>query len=165
MSALKSYVVAPACLLAFAAWAHAVPTLLIYDVQNGAIQVIQDNVASPGNDAYSTQNGGQDSNAAVDAVTYVGTVGDWTVDINADVVGDNVVNLDGTVTSDNALPAPEELQVWFDADGIGPDPLGAPETTQISGTVAATGSLLFGTFTDPVSGVYLMALDIKFFKI
>jgi hypothetical protein len=157
MNTSLRYPILAACLAALSASAYAVPTLVVYDVNQGALQAIQDNVAAPGNNYLSTQNGGADSNPAALAVTYIGTVGDWTVNIVASVVN-NVDLLSGTVTSNFTANGYglnyDEIAVWFDADGWTAGP-GTNEVTSLSGTVggSAGSNLYAGLYTDPSSYV------------
>ena len=155
MNTSLRYPILAACLAALSAPVYAVPTLLVWDESQGLFQVIQDNVAAPGNNAYSTQTGGADSNPAALAVAYVGTLGDWTVNIVANVVN-NVETLSGTVTSNFKADGYgynyDEIEVAFDASGWTAGP-GTNEVTSLSGTVGGdAGSYLLGAvFTDPSS--------------
>ena len=155
MNTSLRYPILAACLAALSLPAHAVPTLVVYDANNGNLQVIQDNATVASNAALSTQSGGVDSNPAALAVAYIGTVGDWTVNIVASVVN-NVETLSGTVTS-NFTPNYEgfnydEIGVFFDADGWTSGP-GTNEVTSLSGTVggSAGSNLYAGLYTDPSS--------------
>ena len=155
MNTSLRYPILAACLAALSAPAFAVPTLVVYDANQGVLQAIQDNVAAPGNNYLSTQNGGADSNPAALAVAYIGTVGDWTVNIVASVVN-NVELLSGTVTSNFTANGYglnyDEIGVFFDANGWTAGP-GTNEVTSLSGTVggSAGSNLYAGVFTDPSS--------------
>ena len=144
---LKFSLIAAAA-LALAGRVSAVPTLMISD----------------GTTTYTIADGAVgDANGSTDAVTFIGTVGVWTVNVTTGIVSgtNQLPTLD--LNSVDMSSGAGTLYIYFSADGFGPSSGGV--TASVGGTTSGTtsfktaysasdllfrGSLLTGqTFTGP----------------
>ncbi|MES2694379.1 MAG: hypothetical protein V4773_12960 [Verrucomicrobiota bacterium] len=133
MKTLRKYLALAAAIAGLTQLAHAVPQLMLTDGINTVIV---------------SDNGVGDAQGAAGQVVFVGSIGNWTLNVHSGstypVIGslsNPMMDLSFNATSNGAGGT---LQILFSADGFGPT--SGSTLSLIGGTAAALGSVSYATY-------------------
>jgi hypothetical protein len=153
MKTLVRYLTVAVAVGAIAVSARANATLELYDWFTNTLITVPDQAL------------GLDLNPAVDVVTWVGSIGAWSVNVStglasgtqaAPIIHINTVDM---TTSVNSLWGYEQLSVWFTVNNLGPTAAGVGVVDQIGGTTV--GQVGVSDWYDPNNGVPAFAVLIN----
>jgi hypothetical protein len=130
MKTLLKYMFLAASIAAFAGMANATPTLWITDgTAANSFQVADGSLL--------------DSNPGAGVVTYIGSVGIWTVNVSTGIVGGTTAQPTMDLNSVDVSTGAGTLYIYYSATGFGPS--SGSLNVAASGTLAVEDSLTFQT--------------------